>query len=235
MITGGSSGIGLQIAKTFLALGANVKICSQNSASLEAAKKDNPKLETYVCDLSKAADVKALVAAVGGEIDIWVNNGGIFLEYDFLHPDKTFDSLITELQINFVGAALAITELIPYFVKKPLAAIVNITAGMVYVPLIRNPMYNASKAALHSFIISARKQLENTPVRLIEIAPPMVATKLTEGMKGSRVSTQVIADAVIDALKTKKDNILVGNVKSLVFLSKFLPETMMNLVNNSLK
>lgn len=231
MITGGSSGIGLQMAKSFAAAGANVLICARTGQQLDQVKKDNSRFEFYGCDLSNPGEVKGLIEKVGAKVDIWVNNAGIFQQYDLLKPDKEFDALQTELLLNFVAASLAITALIPLLKNKPEAAIVSITAGMVYVPLIKYPMYNASKAALHSFIISAREQLASTNIQMIEIAPPMVATKLTERMKGKKVSPQVIADAVIDAIKNKKQNVLVGQVKSLVLLNKFFPKMMLNLIN----
>ena len=231
MITGGSSGIGLQLAKSFLAEGANVMICAREGQQLEQVKKENPKFEVYGCDLSNPAEVRSLITKVGNKIDIWVNNAGIFQQYNLVTPEKTFDALQNELQLNFVASALAISELIPYLKNKPEAAIVSITAGMVYVPLVMYPMYNASKAALHSFTISARTQLKSTNIQMIEVAPPMVATKLTEGMEGKRVQPQVIADAVIDAIKNKKENVLVGQVKSLVFMSKLFPKMMLNLLN----
>ena len=231
MITGGSSGIGLQMAKSFLTEGAKVIICARAGEQLEKVKNENPAFETYGCDLSNSKEVKDLIDKVGAKIDIWVNNAGIFQQYDLQKPDKDFDALQTELQLNFVAASLAITALIPYLKNKPEAAIVSITAGMVYVPLVMYPMYNASKAALHSFIISARTQLKSTNIQMIEVAPPMVATKLTEGMEGKRVSPEVIANAVIDAIKNKKENILVGQVKSLVLMNKFFPKMMLNLLN----
>ncbi len=231
MITGGSSGIGLQMAKSFLAEGANVMICARRGQQLDQVKLENPKFKVYSCDLSNPTEVRSLISEVGSEIDVWVNNAGIFQEYNFLKPEKTFEALQMELQLNFGAAALAINELIPYMKYKPEAAIANITAGMVYVPLVMYPMYNASKAALHSFIISARTQLKSTSIQIIEVAPPMVATKLTEGMEGKRVQPQVIADALINAIKTKKESVLVGQVKSLVFMNKFFPKMMLNLLN----
>jgi uncharacterized oxidoreductase len=233
MITGGSSGIGLQMAKSFLAAGAIVMICARAGQQLEQVKRENPAFEIFGCDLSNQQEVKELIEKVGDRIDIWVNNAGIFQTYNFLNPDKTFDALQAELQLNFVAASLAISELIPYLKDKPEAAIVSITAGMVYVPLVMNPMYNASKAALHSFIVSARMQLKSTNIQIIEIAPPMVATKLTESMEGKKVSPLVIANAVIDAIKNKKESVLVGQVKSLVLMNKFFPKMMLNLLNKN--
>ena len=154
-----------------------------------------------------------------------------FQTYHFLSPEFSFEQLQTELAVNFVAASLAITELIPYLKNKPESAIVNITAGMVYVPLVMNPMYNASKAALHSFLVSARVQLASTHIRVIEVAPPMVDTRLTQQMEGKRVSPTVIADAVIHALKTNRDNVLVGQVKSLVLMNRFFPKLMLHLLN----
>ena len=233
MITGGSSGIGLQMAKSFIAAEANVMICARAGQQLEQVKKDNPGFETYGCDLSNPEEVKGLIEKVGAKVDIWVNNAGIFQQYDLLKPDKIFDDLQTELQLNFVAAALAITALVPFLKDKPESAIVNITAGMVYVPLVMYPMYNASKAALHSFTVSARRQLRSTNIQIIEIVPPMVATKLTEGMQGKKVSPDLIANAVIDAITNKKESVLVGQVKSLVVMNKFFPAIMLNLLNKN--
>jgi uncharacterized oxidoreductase len=231
MVTGGSSGIGLQIAKSFLASGARVMICGRDERQLEQVKAEQPAFRIYTVDLSDVEAVRRLINQVGIEVDIWVNNAGIFQQYNIVHSDKHFESLIAELQINFLAAVLCINEMMPYLLTKKEAAIVNITAGMVYVPLVMYPMYNASKAALHSYITSARVQLSGTNVRVIEIAPPMVQTKLTEGMAGKKVAPTVIADAVLRALRGGRDNVLVGQVKMLVAMNKIFPRLMLRLLN----
>ncbi len=87
-------------------------------------------------------------------------------------------------------------------------------------------MYNNLESAL-------RAQLAGTRVRVIEIAPPMVATRLTEGMAGERVGPEVIAAAAVKALAGRTDNVLVGQAKSLALLSKFFPKFMLSLLNKA--
>lgn len=62
--------------------------------------------------------------------------------------------------------------------SKPDSAIINITSGLAFAPLARTPVCSATKAALHSFTLSLRHQLNDTPVKVIEIAPPAVDTDL---------------------------------------------------------
>jgi uncharacterized oxidoreductase len=68
-------------------------------------------------------------------------------------------------------------------------AILNVTSGLSFAPLARAPIYSATKAALHSFTLSLRHQLKNTPIRVVELIPPAVDTDLggpglhTYGMK----------------------------------------------------
>ena len=233
LVTGGTSGIGLALARALLAQGATVLVCARDRTALDQLRQQVPAFETYPCDLANPAQVKALVEQVGPRLDGWVNNAGLFEHFDFRHPDKPFERLQTELQVNFTSAAQAMTALVPHFLARPEAAFVTITAGMVYVPLVMNPMYNASKAALHSFLLSLRAQLAGTRVRVIEIAPPMVATRLTEGMAGERVGPEVIAAAAVKALAGRTDNVLVGQAKSLALLSKFFPHLMLNLLNKA--
>jgi uncharacterized oxidoreductase len=78
MITGGSSGIGLQMAKTFLNGGANVMICARAGKQLEEVKQENPSVEIFACNLSNTMEVIDLIKKVGDKIDIWVNNAGVF-------------------------------------------------------------------------------------------------------------------------------------------------------------
>lgn len=233
MITGGSSGIGLQTAKSFSSAGAKVLICARPGPELDQVKKENPWFEVYECDLSKSSDVIELLTKAGPKTDICINNAGIFQQYKFINPDKSFERLQAELNINFVASAMAITNLVPFYQLKPKAIILTITSGMGYVPKALFPMYSASKAALHSFLLSARNQLKGTNIKIIEVVPQQVATRLTEGVKGNKVSTEVIADAVIKAIQMEKETVLIGESKKLVFLSRFFPAYILKKMNTS--
>ncbi|GAA3412360.1 hypothetical protein GCM10020370_64170 [Paenibacillus hodogayensis] len=66
----------------------------------------------------------------------------------------------------------------PFFAAKEEATIINVTSGLAFTPLAITPIYSATKAALHSFTMCLRHQLSNTPVEVIEVAPPAVNTDL---------------------------------------------------------
>src|SRR3954465_14110183 len=83
VVTGGSKGIGLAVARRFAESGANVAILARGAADLKAARehlaKDGVKVRDYVCDVSKAAEIAEVhdrIAADLGPVDILVNNAG---------------------------------------------------------------------------------------------------------------------------------------------------------------
>jgi uncharacterized oxidoreductase len=71
--------------------------------------------------------------------------------------------------------------LLPHLRSKSASTIINVTSGLAFVPLAMMPTYSASKAAMHSYSDSLRHQLRDTSVKVIELAPPMVATEFSPG------------------------------------------------------
>lgn len=89
----------------------------------------------------------------------------------------------TEINVNIRGPIALAVHLLPHFKTKPYASIMNVTSGLAYTPfLVSCPIYNATKAFMHSFTLNLRTQLQhdNTTkhISVIEIVPPMVATDL---------------------------------------------------------
>lgn len=71
--------------------------------------------------------------------------------------------------------------LLPHLQRQPKAALITVSSGLAFVPKANNPVYSATKAAIHSWTQSLRHQLRETSVAVHEIAPPLVATELTPG------------------------------------------------------
>jgi uncharacterized oxidoreductase len=191
LITGGSSGIGLAIAETFLKAGNEVLICGRQESKLAEAKQQFPQLHTRVCDMAKKGDREELYqwATTGfPHINMVFNNAGIQRELDFITGAAGFNDE-SEIEINLTASIHVAALFIPHFLKqKNECAIVNITSGLAFIPLKIVPVYCATKAGLHSFSISLRSQLAKTNVRVFEIAPPIVKGQAKVLKGASRVA-----------------------------------------------
>jgi uncharacterized oxidoreductase len=83
-----------------------------------------------------------------------------------------------EVEINLNGEIRMAVEFLPHLREKKVAAIVNVSSGLAFVPMPISPVYCATKAAVHSFTQSLRVQLKNTSVRVFEVMPPRTSTAL---------------------------------------------------------
>ncbi len=86
---------------------------------------------------------------------------------------------------NLLDPIRLTTALLPHLRRQQAAAVVNVTSGLAFVPRADTPTYSATKAAMHSYTQSLRFQLRATPVQVIELAPPLVATGLSPGQHGN--------------------------------------------------
>ncbi len=179
LITGGSSGIGLAMATEFLDRGYAVAICGRDSARLAFAKKRLPGLLTVEADVASAEDQEKLVAFLRVNVPnltVLVNNAGIQQALDYRSPVAPA-AIRREIEINLFGPLALTTAVLPLLLRNPDPAVVNVTSGLAFCPSAAMPVYCATKAALHSFTLSLRHQLKDR-VRVVEFAPPMVATDL---------------------------------------------------------
>ena len=209
LITGGATGIGLAMAEQFLKLGNEVIVCGRRIEMLNEAKQKFSKLHIAQADLSKKESREKFVKYIlekAPAINVLVNNAGIQNETDITNPDCN-DSMQEEVDTNFVAPVHLSALFVEQFKQKQNAAIVNITSGLAFSPLAIVPVYCATKAALHSVTLSLRYQLKNTSVKVFEIAPPIVDTKLDRGARDKRgmenrgISAEEFALAAMAALK----------------------------------
>lgn len=199
LVTGGGSGIGLALAERFHAAGSQVVICGRRREVLEAACRAHAGMQHRVCDLAQPAERAALAAWVVREfpaLDVLVNNAGIQRRVQ-LADSEDWSVTHEEIAANFEAPVHLTRLLIPHLRQRPRSAIVNVTSGLAYVPLAFTPVYSATKAAMHSFTLSLRRQLASTAVEVIEIIPPAVNTDLGgPGLHTFGVPLNEFADAV---------------------------------------
>jgi uncharacterized oxidoreductase len=203
LVTGGASGIGLALAKRFLTAGSRVIACGRRETKLREAHEIDPRLNTLVADVSTSAGRVTLVESVLRDfpaLNVLVNNAGIQRRIR-LEEQEPWETTREELAINLEAPIHLTRLLVPHLMSTPGAAIINITSGLAFAPLARTPVYSATKAALHSFTLSLRHQLKDTPISVIEIAPPAVDTDLGgPGLHTFGVSVDEFADAAFAKL-----------------------------------
>lgn len=213
LITGGATGIGWTFTERFLEAGNEVIICGRREDRLLEAQKKYPQLHTRVCDVALAEERVALLEwAIDRfpELNVLVNNAGIQRRLK-LAENEDWAQTQSEIAVNLEAPIHLSRLIIPHLSKQTGAAILNVTSGLSFAPLANVPVYCATKAALHSFTLSLRQQLSETPVEVIEVIPPAVDTDLGGvGLHTFGVNADEFADAVFEGLKRGEQEIAYG-------------------------
>ena len=206
LITGGASGIGWALAERFLKAGSQVVICGRRADKLHEVQQQYPQLKVRQCDVGQASDRVALLDWVRTEcpeVNVLINNAGIQRRSQLVNNQEDWSESQQEIAINLEAPLHLTTLFIPHLLEKPKAAIINVTSGLAFVPGAFAPIYSATKAALHSFTMSLRHQLAQTPIEVIEIVPPAVNTDLGgTGLHTFGVPVGDFADAMMQGLQT---------------------------------
>ncbi|MHC2087453.1 SDR family oxidoreductase [Methylobacterium sp. CM6244] len=182
LITGGASGIGRELAERFQAQGNTVIIAGRRRDRLDAVTEANPGMVGYVLDVEDKAGIDAFAATVIAahpDLNVVINNAGIMLFEDLTRSRDLADAeaMVTT---NLLGPIRLTNALIDHLSAQPDAAVINVSSGLAFVPLVSTPTYSATKAAIHSYTVSLRDALKGR-VEVIELVPPAVQTELTPG------------------------------------------------------
>ena len=223
LVTGGSAGIGLALAKAFLDLQNTVIVCGRSAERLETVKNKHPRIHTIQCDIRGKDDIEQILKTIKsdfGGLGILINNAGIQYNYDFLKDGDALGKIEDEIDTNLLAPVKLAKMVLPILMEQSEAAIINVSSGLGIVPKEAAPVYCATKAALHIFSKSLRYQLEKTPVKVFEIIPPLVDTNMTKGRGKGKISPEALAKEAIAGLKKDNYEIRIGKVKILFLVSR---------------
>jgi uncharacterized oxidoreductase len=235
LITGGTSGIGLELARQLMRRGNTVIVTGREADRLEKVYRELPGVHGFRSDVSDAAAIKALhdeLMRRFSDIDMLVNNAGVMRNLN-LNADRDLIDVTREIEINLIGPIRMVQQFLPHLRSRREAAIVNVSSGLAFVPLPISPVYCAAKAALHSFSQSLRVQLAATGVAVIELAPPAVETPLfrrefSEEMKGQKgMDVAVLVGKAIAGIETGQLEIRPGLSNVLKAMSRIAPRFML--------
>jgi len=190
LITGGSQGLGLEIALTYLEAGAaGVCICGRDGRMvgealerLRARAAPDQKVLGEVADVSCAVDVTRLVdIAIGclGEITILVSNAGIYGPKGGV-AQANWPEWTRAVEINLFGSVLPARELVAHFVSRGYGKVVQLSGGGATGPLPGLSAYAASKAAVVRFAETLAEELREHHVDVNAIAPGALNTRMLD-------------------------------------------------------
>lgn len=184
LVTGGASGIGLAISKTFAAQGAYVHILEINEKEAQAAvdeiKAEGGLVEAHLLDVSKQQQVVDTIQKITAthKIDILVNNAGIsHIGQAHTTPEEDFDRL---LSVNVKGPYNMLHAVIPHFLATGGGVILNMASIAATVGLADRFAYSTTKGAVYTMTLSVARDYVNQNIRCNSISPARVHTPFVD-------------------------------------------------------
>lgn len=212
LITGGTSGFGLEFAAQLQKLGNTILITGRNASKLDETRRRLPGIHTFQSDVSDPKAIESLYQQVTKQfpdLNILINNAGemrrIILQDAATAAATTtaattsdtatatttdtatatgLSDITREIDINLSGPIRMIQQFLPHLLKRSSAAIINVTSGLALVPLPLAPVYGATKSGLRSYTQSLRAQLKHTPIKVFELVAPGARTPLNDKFAG---------------------------------------------------
>jgi NAD(P)-dependent dehydrogenase (short-subunit alcohol dehydrogenase family) len=226
LVTGGSRGLGIVLARQLLQAGARVAVCSRDEETLERARAQlaalGGRIVAVTCDVSHQREVERMVAQVAdalGPIDALVNNAGTIA----VGPVDTMDveDFQEAMDTNFWGPLYAILAVLPDMRRRGAGRIVNVASigGKISVPHLLP--YSASKFALVGLSQGLRAELAPLGIQVSTICPGLMRTgsprhamfkgrhraeyawfSISDSLPGTSMSAERAASAILEALRS---------------------------------
>lgn len=184
IVTGASSGIGLEIAHYFLDRGDNVIINSQTESKLQqiynelGAGENLAMVAGSVADKTVGEKLAKTAIEKFGSIDVLVNNAGIYENKPFL--EVTEDYLDRFLNTNLKGTFFTTQSVIPQMQKQKDGVIINIGTPLVYHAIAQSPSTApiSSKGAIHALTLQLAAEFGKDNIRVNVVAPGLIRTPM---------------------------------------------------------
>ncbi len=198
-IAGGTSGIGLGLARRLAASGNTVIIGGRTAQPSDGG------IGTVTIDVTDPASILAArdkVLADHPELDVVVTMSGVMLPEDLRDPAHVGNTETT-IATNLLGTIRVIDAFTSHLINRGSGTIVTVSSGIAFLPFPLMPTYGASKAAVHAYTESLRAQLDGTGVEVTELVPPAVATTPEQKqLNPAALDLDVYLDETLDLLTT---------------------------------
>ncbi|AWN42878.1 SDR family oxidoreductase [Methylobacterium durans] len=200
LITGGGSGIGQALAHRFHDLGNTVIVAGRRTQALQQTIAGRRNMHAMAFDADRAEGVEDFAWRLVSEhpaLNVLVNNAGI-MRFEALDERRDLSDTEATVTTNLLGPIRLTNALVEHLSRQPDAALINVTSGLAFVPLVATPTYSATKAAMHSYTVALREALKGK-IEVIELVPPAVQTDLTPG-QSTREGYLPLADFIDEVM-----------------------------------
>jgi len=189
IITGASQGLGLEIARKYLAAGADLMLCARNAKMLEKVQTelgsvclDTQKVFIEVADVALENDANRIVSEtlnhLGG-FHILVNNAGIYGPKGEIEKINWLEWVRT-IEINLLGSVLMTRAVLPHFKQQRYGKIIQLAGGGATAPMPRISAYAASKAAIVRYTETLAEEVRDMGIDVNAIAPGALNTQMLD-------------------------------------------------------
>lgn len=237
VVTGASSGLGVDYARALAKRGANLVLVARRKDELdrlaaELVKQFAVDVRTISLDLSDATSGSKLMTELKKlklEVDILINNAGFGTSGRFSNENRA--KVAEEITLNVLTLVDLTHAVLPGMLDRNFGAIVNIASTAAYQPVPGMAVYAATKAFVLSFTSAVWGETKNTGVRVLAVSPGATATNFFN-VAGATPSTGLapISDVIdatfkaLDASKSKPSVIVGGRNAVLANVSKIMPK-----------
>jgi len=225
VITGGTSGIGLEMVKQLQADNTVIVIAS-NHQHLSLLQQQFPEVCCMPADLSNSIDVQAVAKAIMDQfdqLDVLINNAAVQYEASFFDECFKPDNIEREININFTAVCGLSYWLLPVLRKNTPSAILNVGSGLGLCPKKASAVYYATKAAIDNFSRSLSYQCEHTNIRVLHAILPLVDTPMTRGRGGGKMSAQDTAKKILKGIESNVSHHYIGKARLLAWILRLYP------------
>ena len=233
LITGGAGGIGLALARRFIAAGDRVFLTDLDIGTLMLAQSELPQLQTEVLDVRDTQALKSFADVHGSDPagpDTIINNAGIHISRLLTENNYPVDQRIAdidkEIQTNFTAVVQNCVIWQPYLARRGTnTTIVNVASALSFLPKYSSAVYCGCKAAVDHFSKVFRMQLKGSNIKLVTVYPPLINTAMTKGRAShaSCMSAEEFASVFYRLLRSGKTIIRIGEVWWLYYLNRMAP------------
>ena len=235
VVTGASSGIGLEFARELAQRGHPVLAVARRRQRLETlarqAAAQAGRIEPLTADLSTEQGLTSVVRRIEelGKVELLINNAGIANAGDF--PEASLDREITAIRVNIDAVVSLTRNVLRGMVQRRSGAVINLASVVAFQPCPHFAVYAATKAFVLSFTEALAEEVKGTGVRVLALCPGSVATELdvfahNEGFSGKlpSLTAEQVVETGLQALEDGRVVKVVGGLnRFLPFMGRLMP------------